>query len=165
MGDQADFPINIPTPPFSPRAPPPDSDNSITDVLQSLVAFYHEEMMWVCRTRAWIEMWDATNMTDTSSSSTSSSTIVIDGSEPIAVKKELHSPTMTTRWSRRKPKFNLRLKDMSSKGNGPISVDQVPNTRGHILELFEGMMEARMESCIRIDRLVKRANRADLHVI
>jgi hypothetical protein len=129
--------------PISPSDPQLDPTKPIIDRLESLVAFYQQEMLWVYRTRAALE-------TDTT---TPLSTIVGDEEEKDDDEEITSTPPPATRWSVRKQSFNLRLDGISSRVKSP-GEDKIP----HVLNLFESMMEARMESCLRVNRLVKRAN-------
>jgi hypothetical protein len=71
-----------------------------------------------------------------------------------------------SRWMRRKKGFNLKLEGISKPRKLPRTPRQ-PETpdlvaKEHILELFEKMMEDRMESCQRVNRLVRSASHAYL---
>ncbi|KAF9008945.1 hypothetical protein BDQ17DRAFT_1349255 [Cyathus striatus] len=72
-----------------------------------------------------------------------------------------------TRWMRRKRGFKLRLEGLAPKNRRVLSAAQPQQDtlqpREQILEMFEKMMEARMESCERVNKLVRNANRANLH--
>jgi hypothetical protein len=69
---------------------------------------------------------------------------------------------------RRKKEFKLRLEGIRSKRVNPLQFAQeqsVEQLRPHeqILDMFEKMMEARMESCQRVNRLVREASRTNNH--
>jgi hypothetical protein len=72
-----------------------------------------------------------------------------------------------SRWLQRKQSFKLKL-----EGIGPHSLhrrqrrmqrDASAEAGTRLLELFGQLMEARMESCHRVNRLVREANRVDLY--
>ncbi|KAF8165221.1 hypothetical protein B0H34DRAFT_229081 [Crassisporium funariophilum] len=167
---------SIPTPPFSPhnyRMPDENADDplkSTINLLDSLVAFYQHERMWVYRTRAMLEeaFPNPPIMTSPNQSSSSQSTPSLadsrynDPNEP--------SPShQSTRWMRRKKGFKLRLDGIRAKrviSAQPMSEGlqhEQLQPREQILEMFEKMMESRMESCQRVTKLVRDANRAHLH--
>ncbi len=179
---------SIPTPPFSPndqQLPSPDAEyplKSTMNLLDSLVAFYQHERMWVYRTRAVLEEAfehpPAINSSnpdadtpiensfpsppDSSSSSPSSSTTASSGEH-----KSSRAGQPATRWMRRKTGFKLKLEGiskprrLSSKLLGKNKHDQEAKER--ILQLFEKMMEDRMESCQRVTKLVRNAHRPYLN--
>ena len=72
------------------------------------------------------------------------------------------SPTL---WMRRKKSFKLKLEGISMRGTKRRTAigQETPQTPGvQLLELFENMMEARMESCERVSRMVREVEMADL---
>lgn len=162
------------TPPGSPRVS--HSIDSTINLLDSLKAFYHQERMWVYRTRASLELVleaapsagsDAT-MSSTGSDMTMDSE---EGGTTLAilprgrVKAEPTSPAdlrATTLWTRRKKGFKLKLEGISMRSRKrQVHGQDAPPTQGvQILELFENMMQTRMESCERVSRLVKDAHQA-----
>jgi hypothetical protein len=155
---------SVPTPPFSPRAPYPNKSTAL--LLDSLVSFYRQEMMWVYRTRAALELESSTSDSTDSTDDRSNTRLPAIAASDDDVIVEAEPPTSppispTTRWLRRKQNFKLRL-----DGIPPHRRRQVGGSKSgvHVLELFESMMEARMESCERVHRLVKAANRANLYV-
>jgi len=174
---------SLPTPPST---PPPLSHpiNSAISVVDSLLAFYHQERMWVYRTRASLEL-----VLEAAPSAGSDSTLVSmsegtvleeedyddedEGSVSAiahtrgSAKAELLTPgsAATTLWMRRKKSFKLKLKGISMRGTKRrTTTGQIaPQTPGvQMLELFENMMEARMESCERISRMMKDVNKGNL---
>lgn len=175
----------LPTPPFSPPQTLTDApvDTSVV-LLNSLVSFYQQESLWVHRTRAALELAltakgrDSITAAATAkalSSSADSSASLTDDSDIQSIKAEPTSPLpsvsgkshSSSRWMQRKQSFNLRL-----EGIGPQSLhrrhrrmrrDASAETGTRLLELFGQLMEARMESCHRVNRLVREANRADLY--
>jgi hypothetical protein len=179
------FPHSIPTPPFSPnnQQPPHDADNplkSTINLLDSLVAFYQHERMWVYRTRAVLEeAFDAppaitpsapnSEMRDEnplpSPSGSSSSSLSSEASTTENEGESSRTGQVQSRWMRRKRGFNLRLEGITKpkRFSKPLQMDhQDQDAKEHILQLFEKMMENRMESCQRVNKLVRNANRAYL---
>ncbi|KAF8974441.1 hypothetical protein BDZ97DRAFT_1911623 [Flammula alnicola] len=173
---------SIPTPPFSPqnyRMPDENTENpliSTINLLDSLVAFYQHERMWVYRTHAVLEdaftppMMDTAGITYSDPRISPSNTIVdpqYDGYNEAMGNPQNRQPA--SRWMRRKKGFKLRIDGIRAKrvintqpvGQTQQSDDRPP--REHILEMFEKMMEARMESCQRVNKLVREANRATVH--
>ncbi|KAF4602098.1 hypothetical protein EYR40_005300 [Pleurotus pulmonarius] len=171
---------------------PPDHPlRSTANLLESLVSFYQQERMWVYRTRAELEEEALqTQPSDCSSidqmrgaglstlPSPSPSTSLGGREMPpdsFSVKTESEdasrptSPSPSnTRWNKRKRAFKLKLDNLAPKPKRayvprPTTEDaSQPSVR--ILEMYESMMAARMESCQRINRLIRDANRADLHL-
>ena len=177
----------LPTPPFSPPQTLTDApaDTSVV-LLNSLVSFYQQESLWVHRTRAGLELAltakgrdsitaAATAKALSSSSSTDASGSLTDESDVQSIKAEPTTPPPSlggkvhpkSRWMQRKQSFKLRL-----EGIGPHSLsrrhrrmrrDASAEAGTRLLELFGQLMEARMESCHRVNRLVREANRVDLY--
>lgn len=128
----------LPTPPSSPAAVALHPIENTLSLLESLVAFYHQERMWVYRTRAQLEMdmmqrievannMDPTAVTDTegdsvrsgsispSQSTSRSSPPTVDGqTAPNKTSLEGTSPSPPTKWLKRKKAFNLRLEGIST---------------------------------------------------
>ena len=136
---------------------------STIHLLDSLVAFYQHERMWVYRTRAMLEeaFPNPTVMDPTTQSTLASSS-------PPAKKDEapINEPftSRQTRWTSRKKGFKLRLNGIRPKRVvSAVPDDQARKLylrpREQLLEMFEKMMESRMESCQRINKLVRDANR------
>lgn len=177
----------LPTPPFSPPQTLTDApaDTSVV-LLNSLVSFYQQESLWVHRTRAALELALTAKGRDSitaaatakalssSSSSTDSSGSLTEDSDMQSIKAEPTTPPPSlgkvhpkSRWLQRKQSFKLRL-----EGIGPHSLhrrnrrmrrDASSEAGTRLLELFGQLMEARMESCHRVNRLVREANRVDLY--
>ncbi|KAF8914029.1 hypothetical protein CPB84DRAFT_1758195 [Gymnopilus junonius] len=145
---------SIPTPPFSPqnyRMPDENTENplkSTINLLDSLVAFYQHEQMWVYRTRAVLEdAFPTPPLTDTYSDPDVASAMAeqeYDGYDNLLGVSQGREQT-------RQPADQPRQASRHS-------------SREQILEMFEKMMEARMESCQRVNKLVREANRATLHL-
>lgn len=136
----------LPTPPSSPPAfglhP---IENTIT-LLESLVAFYHQERMWVYRTRAQLEMdmmqraeeaaanesASATGEAEndgrrsgstsphqsTSHSPPQAQSDALASQQPSATSSQGTSPSPPTKWLKRKKAFNLRLEGISTSKGG-----------------------------------------------
>ncbi|KAF9247330.1 hypothetical protein BU15DRAFT_22767, partial [Melanogaster broomeanus] len=155
-----------PTPPSS----PPNIDlhpveNTIS-LLESLVAFYHQERMWVYRTRAQLEMGliqratespfdDSTNIDSEGEDDSPISPPGQSQSKSPSSSDPVKSPDNTsppTKWLKRKKAYNLRLEGISSTRG------MLPPPSVQILEMFERMMQSRMESCERVTRMVRGAN-------
>ena len=138
---------------------------STIHLLDSLVAFYQQERMWVYRTRAILEeaFPNPSIINPTIQSILASSPPAKNDETPINDLEPL--PSRQTRWTRRKKGFKLRLNGIRPKRIvSAIPVDRVQrpeylNPREQLLEMFEKMMESRMESCQRINKLVRDANR------
>ena len=145
-----------------------DPLKSSINLLDSLVAFYQHERMWVYRTRAMLEEafpnpsvgMDPTIQSISASSSPPMGNDEAPTNEP--------PPSHQTRWSRRKKGFKLRLDGIRPKrvvSAIPVDQNSQPeyiHPREQLLEMFEKMMESRMESCQRINKLIRDANRANL---
>ena len=177
----------LPTPPFSPPQTLTDApaDTSVV-LLNSLVSFYQQESLWVHRTRAALELALTAKGRDSitaaatakaissSSSSTDSLGSLTEDSDMQSIKAEPTTPPPSlgkvhpkSRWLQRKQSFKLRL-----EGIGPHSLhrrqrrmrrDASAEAGTRLLELFGQLMEARMESCHRVNRLVRESNRVDLY--
>lgn len=158
--------LMVPTPPSS---PPPEFRSTI-NLLDSLVAFYQQEAVWVTRKRASLAVDEAIQVDEDlspspSPSSPSPSAIKIK-QEPqdVPVVSKVHS---SPRWLKRKK--GMKLKDAVAdrfpvRNVGTLhldsSDDEDPGVR--ILEMYDSMVQMRMASCHRINRLIRRANRGDI---
>ncbi|TBU49586.1 hypothetical protein BD309DRAFT_851161 [Dichomitus squalens] len=171
----------LPTPPQSPTSP--DGPHPAVSLLESLEAFYQQERYWVHHTRAALELAitkgidappsDHSNTPSpcasqgllSPASTTSSDTAVsVIKSEPDAPPPSL-SRSDATRWMRRKNTMRLKLDGVSLHARKRRPVRAPPTEPGaRLLEMFSELMDARMESCQRVQRLVRNANRADLHM-
>jgi hypothetical protein len=176
----------LPTPPFSPPQTLTDApaDTSVV-LLNSLVSFYQQESLWVHRTRAALELAltakgrdsitaAATAKALSSSSSTDSSGSLTDDSDVQSIKAEPTTPPPSvgkvhpkSRWMQRKQSFKLKLEGIGphtlNRRHRRMRQDASAETGTRLLELFGQLMEARMESCHRVNRLVREANRVDLY--
>lgn len=165
------------TPLIPPQVPQRSSEtrsiDSTINLLDSLLSFYHQERMWVYRTRASLEMvLEAAPSTSSGSVESSVETDSALGDETAsamatrmmgAVKAEPMSPTSlnNTLWMRRKKGFKLKLEGISTraKRRRTNQGQEAPSTPGvQMLELFENMMKDRMESCERVSKLVKESS-------
>ena len=134
---------------------------STIHLLDSLVAFYQHERMWVYHTRAKLE--EAFPNPSIMDPSTIQS-IPASSSPPARNDETLPNetvPSHQSRWTRRKKGFKLRLNGIRFRPRRVISAIPVDHAhpREQLLEMFEKMMETRMESCQRINKLVRDANR------
>jgi len=200
------YPHSIPTPPFSPhnyRLPDENAENplkSTINLLDSLVAFYQHERMWVYRTRAMLEEafpnppHHQLSMEPGSSGSNGMGVGApsslgdhgghLMGSSPVTAgtrfedsssSSSMDGPSTsggqpTSRWMRRKKGFKLRLDGIRTRrvintqaAAASGGEEEGVQPREQLLEMFEKMMESRMESCQRVNKLVRDANRAHLH--
>ena len=161
------------SPSYTPRVHNGSTENllsSTTKMLDSLISYYQQERMWVYRMRAQeactpqliderpdqVQQAQPDSTSDFSMGSSVESHSVDEGS----------SPDGQTRWMHRKRGFKLRLEGIRSKGVTPLQFVQEQSVedlqpREQILEKFEKMMEARMESCQRVNKLVQEASRAN----
>lgn len=186
MSSSKHFTDSIPTPSSMPPPPlisPSSSPNRdlvcTTNLLDSLVAFYQQEKLWVYRTRAALELASYQSPLANCDSSKNKEPLTppptaTPGSpaggkgngavESSHAKSEPASPeSPSTRWGSRKKTFKLKLEGISTTTRRPAQKQrEIPH---RILTLFENIMEARMESCQRVNKLIKSANRADLRGI
>ncbi|KAH8118367.1 hypothetical protein DFH11DRAFT_1686548 [Phellopilus nigrolimitatus] len=167
-------------------APSIPTDASM-NLLNSLLVFYQHERGWVQRTRASLELAYVQGPilavpaigapTDSQSDS--------DGSAPSATSSEDSSdePTPPTSESEsegqggrgtyrdesmldaeRKQSFKLHLGTLSAHSpTRPRMHADGPEPSAQLLGLFGDLLDARMESCLRITRLVRDSNRSMLH--
>ncbi|KAJ3491454.1 hypothetical protein NLI96_g694 [Meripilus lineatus] len=165
---------SLPTPPRSPGAL--EANKATANLLDSLTAFYQQERYWIHHTRASLEIALAkgvdaqpTQIPDSpspSSSVTSSpdSDTLSAGAAPI-VKVEpssaslLDSPPSSPRkalWMRRKAGMKLKLENLAPQHRRRRPHRAPPSEPGaRLLEMFSELVDARMESCQRISRLVR----------
>ncbi|KAL0949408.1 hypothetical protein HGRIS_009470 [Hohenbuehelia grisea] len=183
----------MPTPPFSPQVDarmPQNLDPSLkstANMLDSLVSFYQQERMWVYRTRAQLEEEEDSDPSDCSNVGQSESSRHALTLPPLSTTSRSDTidttlrgpgrpstPTQSaSRWSRRKKAFKLRLDNLKPQHNRRALLEQSvamhkaqtdeSQSSVRILEMYDTMLESRMESCQRINRLIRNANRAYLH--
>ncbi|KAG1783191.1 hypothetical protein EV702DRAFT_1060529 [Suillus placidus] len=168
----------LPTPPSSPPRVGLHPVESTITLLENLVAFYHQERMWVYRTRAQLEM---------SLQERDASAVAADEEEEMEKEEpdSAEETSETTKWMKRKKAFGLKLEGIATTRGMPrggIVKQRAPppmlpafahsNQTGgqtvlgssgrepgvEILEMFERMMQARMESCERVTRMVRNAS-------
>lgn len=147
------------------------------NVLNALVAFYHSETMWVLRTRASMELVLAEAPPISAPSPTSSTTTesedaidrVLKDVDVVLVKgKHAQNSTLLMR---RKKGFKLRLdgisttfqpkvkeglvscKAISSRASTPKPAGPPPASE--VLDMFEQLLQSRMDSCMRLERMVR----------
>ncbi|KAH0839903.1 hypothetical protein J3R83DRAFT_855 [Lanmaoa asiatica] len=118
----------LPTPPSSPPTIGMHPVESTISLLESLVAFYHQERMWVYRTRAQLEMGllHCGPITQSDSSVPVDAELDDDPDSPGQLQAQSASPpdpgktaenassSPPTKWLKRKKAFNLRLEGISS---------------------------------------------------
>ncbi|KAG2152373.1 hypothetical protein BD769DRAFT_1404792 [Suillus cothurnatus] len=168
----------LPTPPSSPPRVGLHPVESTITLLENLVAFYHQERMWVYRTRAQLEM--SLQERDASAAAATDEEEEMEKEEPNSAES-----SVTTKWMERKKAFGLKLEGIATTRGMPrggIVKQRAPppmlpafahsNQTGgqpvlgssgrepgvEILEMFERMMQARMESCERVTRMVRNAS-------
>ncbi|KAI0375690.1 hypothetical protein BV20DRAFT_959712 [Pilatotrama ljubarskyi] len=176
----------LPTPPQSPTSL--QVAHPATALLESLEQFYQQERYWVHHTRAALELAltkgiDAPSATDAPSPSSSSqsapSPAPSTASDATAVEAPVvkmetdatlppppsRSAAQHNRWMRRKNMMRLKLDGISihQRKRRPL---RAPPTEpaARLLEMFSELMDARMESCQRVQRLVRNAHQADLYM-
>ncbi|KAF8663402.1 hypothetical protein AX16_000974 [Volvariella volvacea WC 439] len=181
---------SIPTPPVSPRIgthtqdQPDSSLQSTLNLLDNLVSFYQQERLWVHQTRASLvdvyqqqqspahcgaDDFDQSQFMPSPPPSTAPAEPdgIIIKTESVPDMPISTSIVPSSRWTRRKRGFKMHLDGISSTNrrtsphHHPSHAHPYPRER--ILEMFEKMMEARMESCERVNRLVRDANRVELY--
>ncbi|KAI9063175.1 hypothetical protein FKP32DRAFT_1611971 [Trametes sanguinea] len=160
--------------------------HSTVVLLESLEQFYQQERYWVHHARAALELAltkgiDAPPAHDAPSPSSSTQSALsptpstdsdATAVEAPVVKMETDSAlpppsrsAQATRWMRRKNIMRLKLDGISvhHRKRRPL---RAPPTEpaARLLEMFSELMDARMESCQRVQRLVRDANRADLYM-
>ena len=173
----------LPTPPRSPRTS--EHSRPGTNLLDHLQSFYQQEQYWVHHTRAALELAVvkgidapalATATGPIEAPSPASSCTSMDSAEPPSpqmsvrikpdpdaedqVDLELSLDARTSRWLRRKNQMRLKLDGIAHHRRRPTRAPPTePGAR--LLEMFSELVEARMESCQRISRLVQRASERD----
>ncbi|KAI0677495.1 hypothetical protein C8Q78DRAFT_1002946 [Trametes maxima] len=175
----------LPTPPQSPTVDQVADSTAI--LLDSLEQFYQQERYWAHHTRAALELSltkgiDAPAVADAPSPSSSTQSALspspsamsdITAVDSPVVKMETDAalpppPSRSARgplWARRKNMMRLKLDGISlhQRKRRPLRAPPTePATR--LLEMFSELMDARMESCQRVQRLVRSANRDDLYM-
>ncbi|TFK82370.1 hypothetical protein K466DRAFT_500457 [Polyporus arcularius HHB13444] len=173
----------LPTPPQSPTSR--DVAHPAITLLQSLESFYQQERYWVHHTRAALELAltkgiDAAPTASSSSSppseyqgvlspasSTTSDAAAVDA--PIVkMEPDAQAPSLSrssNSWTKRKNMMRLKIDGISPhqrKRRAPRAPPTEPGAR--LLEMFSELMDSRMESCQRVQRMIRSANRADLYM-
>ncbi|KAK7695417.1 hypothetical protein QCA50_000053 [Cerrena zonata] len=160
---------SLPTPPSSPRAN--EVQHSAVGLLDNLTAFYQQERYWVHHTRAALElaiskgidaapvMPLASPCDSTMSSCESDASLPIIKSEPESTSiiiPESQSANRKSLWMRRKAGMKLKLEGLAPahRRRRPHRAPTTePGTR--LLEMFSELVDARMESCQRVSRLLR----------
>lgn len=169
-----------PTPPYSPQAFNPHSrvqedsgDDSLgnsTVLLNSLIESCQSRRMWVYQIRANLETAQSEGSSSQSVSPPSSDESSYDTYHQY---DDEDNDSTSSRWARRKRGFKLRLGGISPKTKRIISTQSEcvgqpaepysPPSPEDILSMYEKIIESRLESCQRINKMIHSANRATLH--
>ncbi|KAL5527413.1 hypothetical protein ACEPAG_6204 [Sanghuangporus baumii] len=85
---------------------------------------------------------------------------------PLTLRATNAAQAPSSKWLKRKKSFKLHLGPL--KQQNPVRPRRhthtgAPEPSARLLELFGDLLEARMESCLRISRLVRESNRSMLH--
>ncbi|KAI0796620.1 hypothetical protein C8Q75DRAFT_202428 [Abortiporus biennis] len=169
----------LPTPPRSPATY--EQQPSAVNLLDSLQTFYQQERYWVHNTRASLELAlakgiDAPPLAAAAASPSSSVTSSPDSgsinsgvSDPVSIKTEPTTPppmdpiaARQSLYMRRKAGMKLKLDSLAPlhRRRRPLRASpSEPSAR--LLEMFSELVDARMESCERISRLVRDTNKPD----
>ena len=86
---------------------------------------------------------------------------------PLTLRAANAARAPASRWLKRKQSFKLHLGPLNQRAptRPRRRQDNGPEPSAQLLELFGDLLDARMESCLRITRLVRNSNRAMLHSI
>lgn len=166
--DLSHTPIYTPRVTNIPNGQTDDVLSSTTQTLNSLVSFYQQERMWVYRMRSTLQEACTPQLIDEGpdrphqAHPTSTPNFSMEQEGQLVDEASSSTGPGETRWMRRKKEYNLRLKGIRSKRlKPPQFVREQPveklRHRELILEMFEKMMESRMESCKRVNKLVQEA--------
>lgn len=137
---------------------PAQLKSPLSSYLDALAIFYQQERMWVYRTRA--SLCIASRPSSSSSDDEEEDEEGGEEEEETIPKSRSPSrarscsPSPRTRYGKRRHGF----------GCSSIARPPTNRQRAQILELFEDMMQSRMQSCQRLNQLVRNVNRADLRV-
>lgn len=173
----------LPTPPRSPRTS--EHSRAVTNLLDHLQSFYQQEQHWVHHTRASLELAVtkgadapalATATGPIEAPSPASSCTSVDSTDSLSptmsvrikpdpdaedqLDLELSLDARTSRWLRRKNQMRLKIDGISHHKRRPARASST-EPGAQLLEMFAELVEARMESCQRISRLVQRASERD----
>ncbi|KAG1840068.1 hypothetical protein DFJ58DRAFT_811137 [Suillus subalutaceus] len=163
----------LPTPPSSPPRVGLHPVESTITLLENLVAFYHQERMWVYRTRAQLEM--SLQERDASAAAATDDEEEREMEEPNSAEENIRNDQAfglklegiaTTRGmprggivkQRAPPPMLPAFAHSNQTGGQPILGSSGREPGVEILEMFERMMQARMESCERVTRMVRNAS-------
>ncbi|KAI0832474.1 hypothetical protein BC628DRAFT_1309538 [Trametes gibbosa] len=176
----------LPTPPLSPASRHFAHPTAV--LLDSLQQFYHQERYWAHHTRAALELTltkgvdgptpldapspsSSTQSALSPASSTDSDATAVDDpvvkmeSDPALPPPPSRASSQATRWMRRKNMMRLKLDGVAlhhRKRRPSRAPPSEPAAR--ILEMFSELMDARMESCQRVQRLVHSTHQEDLYM-
>ncbi|CAL1700550.1 unnamed protein product [Somion occarium] len=164
---------SLPTPPRSPGAV--EAQHSAVNLLDNLTAFYQQERYWVHHTRAALELALAkgidappvlelaspqdSSLSDTSSCDSDATNTSIK-SEPDSASLIISDrPARKSLWMRRKAGMKLQLDGIAPTHRRRRPHRAPPSEPGtRLLEMFSELVDARMESCQRVSRLVRESS-------
>lgn len=156
--------------PFSPLPyilPPLDnSAESTITLLDSLVEFYQHERVWIDRTRAVLEdafQASASTRFDAETTLPSPPPDIVGIVSKCGPTGEIPCKQPSQLLRRQGFKSDRPLVAVESKSVRPIKSRKDFSQRKEILDALDRMMEARIDSCRRVNRIVRDANRADLY--
>ena len=85
---------------------------------------------------------------------------------PLTLRATNAAQAPSSKWLKRKKSFKLHLGPLRQqrptwprRHTHPVA----PEPSARLLELFGDLLEARMESCLRVNRLIRESNRSMLH--
>ena len=82
---------------------------------------------------------------------------------PLTLRATNAAQAPSSKWLKRKKSFKLHLGPLQPARPRRHTHIAVPEPSARLLELFGDLLESRMESCLRVTRLVRESNRAMLH--
>lgn len=83
---------------------------------------------------------------------------------PLTLRAKYAARAPSSRWLKRKQSFKLRLGPFSNQlTTRPPPRSTGPDPSAQLLELFGDLLESRMESCLRVTRLIRDSNRSMLY--
>ena len=136
----------LPTPPFSPGSPSVFYNHK-TQMLDALVTHYQRERMWVKQTQDVIALARHHDM---------------HGSPPSATDNPQSSDHVPI-WQRRRGRHSLRLSSLSqAKVSKRLLMHNACGTR--VLNSFAALLDARIESCKRIESLLSQSRQRRRHL-
>lgn len=83
---------------------------------------------------------------------------------PLTLRAKYAARAPSSRWYKRKQSFKLRLGPFTNQlATRSQQRNTEPDPSAQLLELFGDLLDARMESCMRVTRLIRDSNRAMLY--